>query len=119
MYCLVLHRRSVLCAAADACTRSVVQEGSAGGALLVCQAAARLARGTPTRARTDRCAPPARPAAPRRAAGLPIIATLQHLIGSGDRIERIEGIFSGTLSYIFNTWGTGAPGWRRGALASA
>lgn len=36
--------------------------------------------------------------------GLPIIATLQHLIGSGDRIERIEGIFSGTLSYIFNTW---------------
>lgn len=38
-------------------------------------------------------------------AGLPIIATLQHLIGSGDRIERIEGIFSGTLSYIFNTFG--------------
>lgn len=42
-------------------------------------------------------------------AGLPIIATLQHLIGSGDRIERIEGIFSGTLSYIFNTFGKGAP----------
>ncbi|KAI3427052.1 hypothetical protein D9Q98_006993 [Chlorella vulgaris] len=38
-------------------------------------------------------------------AGLPIIATLQHLIGSGDRIERIEGIFSGTLSYIFNNFG--------------
>lgn len=51
-------------------------------------------------------APLARRPAPR--AGLPIIATLQHLIGSGDRIERIEGIFSGTLSYIFNTWGTGA-----------
>lgn len=41
-------------------------------------------------------------------AGLPIIATLQHLIGSGDRIQRIEGIFSGTLSYIFNTFGTDA-----------
>jgi hypothetical protein len=55
--------------------------------------------------------------APRRLgppapAGLPIIATLQHLIGSGDRIERIEGIFSGTLSYIFNNFGTGAPCWR-------
>ena len=33
---------------------------------------------------------------------------LQHLIASGDRIDRIEGIFSGTLSYIFNTFGTGA-----------
>lgn len=48
-------------------------------------------------------------------AGLPIIATLQHLIGSGDRIERIEGIFSGTLSYIFNTFG----GRRAGPAACA
>ena len=39
-------------------------------------------------------------------AGLPVIATLQHLVGSGDKIKRIEGIFSGTLSYIFNTFGT-------------
>lgn len=39
-------------------------------------------------------------------AGLPVIATLQHLVGSGDRVDRIEGIFSGTLSYIFNTFGT-------------
>lgn len=39
-------------------------------------------------------------------AGLPVIATLQHLIGSGDKVECIEGIFSGTLSYIFNTFGT-------------
>ena len=30
---------------------------------------------------------------------------VQHLIGSGDRIQRIEGIFSGTLSYIFNNFG--------------
>lgn len=39
-------------------------------------------------------------------AGLPVIATLQHLVGSGDKVTRIEGIFSGTLSYIFNTFGT-------------
>ncbi|RMZ53895.1 hypothetical protein APUTEX25_005577, partial [Auxenochlorella protothecoides] len=39
-------------------------------------------------------------------AGLPVIATLQHLVQSGDRVQRIEGIFSGTLSYIFNTFGT-------------
>lgn len=39
-------------------------------------------------------------------AGLPVIATLQHLVGSGDKVKRIEGIFSGTLSYIFNTFGT-------------
>ncbi len=35
-------------------------------------------------------------------AGLPIINTLQDLIKTGDQIERIEGIVSGTLSYIFN-----------------
>lgn len=39
-------------------------------------------------------------------AGLPIIATLQQLIATGDQVSRIEGIFSGTLSYIFNTFGT-------------
>ena len=37
-------------------------------------------------------------------AGLPIISTLQSLRDSGDRIKRIEGVFSGTLSYIFNTY---------------
>ena len=37
-------------------------------------------------------------------AGLPIISTLQSLRDSGDRISRIEGVFSGTLSYIFNTY---------------
>lgn len=35
-------------------------------------------------------------------AGLPIISTLNDLIHSGDQILRIEGVFSGTLSYIFN-----------------
>jgi len=35
-------------------------------------------------------------------AGLPIISTLSDLIASGDRIEKVEGVFSGTLSYLFN-----------------
>ncbi|WVQ79878.1 hypothetical protein IAT38_001978 [Cryptococcus sp. DSM 104549] len=35
-------------------------------------------------------------------AGLPIIQTLKDLVGTGDEIEKIEGVFSGTLSYIFN-----------------
>eukprot|EP00210_Caulerpa_lentillifera_P002135 g2049.t1 len=35
-------------------------------------------------------------------AGLPVIATLKHLRATGDKVLRIEGIFSGTLSYIFN-----------------
>lgn len=40
-------------------------------------------------------------------AGLPVIATLKHLIETGDRVARVEGIFSGTLSYIFNTYRAG------------
>jgi aspartokinase/homoserine dehydrogenase 1 len=39
-------------------------------------------------------------------AGLPVIITLQQLLATGDKIKKIEGIFSGTLSYIFNTFGT-------------
>jgi len=39
-------------------------------------------------------------------AGLPVLITLQQLLATGDKITRIEGIFSGTLSYIFNTFGT-------------
>ncbi len=35
-------------------------------------------------------------------AGLPIINTLADLRNSGDRIIKIEGVLSGTLSYIFN-----------------
>jgi bifunctional aspartokinase / homoserine dehydrogenase 1 len=35
-------------------------------------------------------------------AGLPIISTLQDLIASGDQIIKIEGMFSGTLSHLFN-----------------
>ncbi|GFZ47922.1 homoserine dehydrogenase [Saitozyma sp. JCM 24511] len=35
-------------------------------------------------------------------AGLPILSTLKDLVATGDEIQRIEGVFSGTLSYIFN-----------------
>jgi len=34
-------------------------------------------------------------------AGLPIIGTLKDLIRTGDKIKRIEGVFSGTLAYLF------------------
>ncbi|SJM88325.1 probable Homoserine dehydrogenase [Zygosaccharomyces bailii] len=39
-------------------------------------------------------------------AGLPIIGTLKDMITTGDKVEKIEGIFSGTLSYIFNEFST-------------
>ena len=35
-------------------------------------------------------------------AGLPIIDTLKHLYDSVDRVTKIRGVFSGSLSYIFN-----------------
>jgi len=35
-------------------------------------------------------------------AGLPIISTIKDLVNSGEKITKIEGILSGTLSYIFN-----------------
>jgi aspartokinase/homoserine dehydrogenase 1 len=37
-------------------------------------------------------------------AGLPIVSTLRDLIASGDEIVRIDGILSGTLSYLFNNF---------------
>ena len=36
-------------------------------------------------------------------AGLPIIQTLRGLVETGDEVIRIEGVLSGTLSYIFNS----------------
>jgi aspartokinase/homoserine dehydrogenase 1 len=42
-------------------------------------------------------------------AGLPVISTLNDLIASGDQIVKIEGIFSGTLSYLFNYFDGGRP----------
>ena len=35
-------------------------------------------------------------------AGLPVISTLRDLLDTGDQIESIEGMFSGTLAYLFN-----------------
>ncbi|KII87701.1 hypothetical protein PLICRDRAFT_125042 [Plicaturopsis crispa FD-325 SS-3] len=40
-------------------------------------------------------------------AGLPIISTLKDLVATGDKITKIEGVLSGTLSYIFNEFATG------------
>jgi len=40
-------------------------------------------------------------------AGLPILGPLQALRRAGDDVRFVEGIFSGTLSYIFNTWKPG------------
>jgi len=42
-------------------------------------------------------------------AGLPIVSTLRDLIASGDEIVRIDGILSGTLSYLFNTFDGSVP----------
>ena len=40
-------------------------------------------------------------------AGLPVISTLNDLMHSGDRIIKIEGILSGSLSFIFNSYKEG------------
>lgn len=37
-------------------------------------------------------------------AGLPIINTLRDMVQTGDHVLKIEGVLSGTLSYIFNTF---------------
>ncbi len=42
-------------------------------------------------------------------AGLPVITTLNDLIASGDRILKIEGVLSGTLSFIFNNFTKDTP----------
>lgn len=39
-------------------------------------------------------------------AGLPVLSTLTDLVKTGDEIIKIEGIFSGTLSYLFNNFST-------------
>ncbi|MEM6628221.1 MAG: bifunctional aspartate kinase/homoserine dehydrogenase I [Bacteroidota bacterium] len=40
-------------------------------------------------------------------AGLPVITTISDLVSSGDRILKIQGVLSGSLSYIFNTFQRG------------
>jgi aspartokinase/homoserine dehydrogenase 1 len=42
-------------------------------------------------------------------AGLPIILTVRDLRETGDRIRMIEGIFSGTLAYLFNVFDGSVP----------
>lgn len=37
-------------------------------------------------------------------AGLPVISTMRSLIESGDEIEKIEAVLSGSVSFIFNSW---------------
>lgn len=37
-------------------------------------------------------------------AGLPVISTLNDLVATGDEITRIEGVFSGTMSFLFNSF---------------
>ena len=41
-------------------------------------------------------------------AGLPVLTTLKDLINSGDRIIKIEGVLSGSLSFIFNSFKSGS-----------
>jgi homoserine dehydrogenase len=43
-------------------------------------------------------------------AGLPIISTLKDVVNTGDKVKKIEGVFSGTLSYIFNEYSKGDEG---------
>ena len=37
-------------------------------------------------------------------AGLPVISTLKDLIDTGDKVTKIEGVFSGTMSFLFNSF---------------
>ena len=41
-------------------------------------------------------------------AGLPVVFTIRDLLRSGDRIDHIEGVFSGTLAFLFNRLAEGA-----------
>ena len=42
-------------------------------------------------------------------AGLPIVSTLRTLRASGDEVRSVQGIFSGTMSFLFNTWNPSEP----------
>lgn len=42
-------------------------------------------------------------------AGLPVINTITDLIESGDRVSKISGVVSGTMTYIFNQLQQGVP----------
>ncbi len=42
-------------------------------------------------------------------AGLPVIQTLRELLNTGDEIRSVEGMFSGTLAFLFNSYDGVAP----------
>ena len=42
-------------------------------------------------------------------AGLPIISTLRDLLDTGDEVLGVDGIFSGTLAWLFNRYDGGVP----------
>lgn len=42
-------------------------------------------------------------------AGMPVISTLQDLVASGDAVVKIEGLLSGTLSYLFTMYNQTRP----------
>jgi aspartokinase/homoserine dehydrogenase 1 len=42
-------------------------------------------------------------------AGLPVIGTLNDLLKSGDKVNRIEAVLSGTLNYVFNHYDGSRP----------
>jgi aspartokinase/homoserine dehydrogenase 1 len=42
-------------------------------------------------------------------AGLPVITTLRDLVDTGDQVLSVEGIFSGTLAYLFNRYDGSEP----------
>lgn len=37
-------------------------------------------------------------------AGLPVISTLKELVETGDEVHKIEGVFSGTMSFLFSSF---------------
>jgi aspartokinase/homoserine dehydrogenase 1 len=42
-------------------------------------------------------------------AGLPIIDTLKNLVASGDRIQKIQAVLSGSLNFVFNNYDASEP----------
>lgn len=42
-------------------------------------------------------------------AGLPVIATLNDLVHSGDRVHKIQAVLSGTLNFVFNNYDGSRP----------
>jgi aspartokinase/homoserine dehydrogenase 1 len=42
-------------------------------------------------------------------AGLPVIQTIKNVVDSGDRVRRISGVVSGTMTYIFEALENGIP----------